>query len=214
MNFAQENQAGSRVTSFGIVVAIHVLMIWALVSGLAQKVVDAVKGPIETKVIEEIKPPPPEPEKIVPPPPDLKAPPPPFVPIPEISVQAPPPPTAIQTQSSTPPQVTDVRPAPPPAPAPVAAPAPRPERVSAGMLCPTMGKPELPSINFEGAAEYKVLGTVKGGRVVAVEIAVKRGVPDRRAQRQLISVIESTLRDTYKCTSDGIFEQEFVFKFE
>lgn len=213
MNFAQENQAGSRMTSFGIVILLHVLMIWALASGLARKVVEAVKGPIETKVIEEVKPPPPEPEKIVPPPPDLKAPPPPFVPVPEIQVQAPPPPNAPVVQSTTPPPAAVVRPSPPPAPAPVQAPAP-PAKVSAGMLCPTMGRPELPAVNWEGTAEYRVLGTVKSGRVVAVEIAVKRGVPDRRAQRQLIKAIEETIRDTYKCTTDGIFEQEFVFRIE
>ncbi len=214
MNFAQENQAGSRMTSFGIVILLHVLMIWALASGLARKVVEAVKGPIETKVIEEVKPPPPEPEKIVPPPPDLKAPPPPFVPVPEIQVQAPPPPNAPVVQSTTPAPAVDLRPAPPPAPAPVAAPAPvQNTKVSAGMLCPTLVKPEMPAINYEGTAEYKVLGTVKSGKVVAVEVAVKRGVPDRRAQRQLITAIENAVRE-YKCTTDGVFEQEFVFKIE
>lgn len=213
MNFAQENQAGSRMTSFGIVILLHVLMIWALASGLARKVVEAVKGPIETKVIEEVKPPPPEPEKIVPPPPDLKAPPPPFVPVPEIQVQAPPPPNAPVVQSTTPAPAVDLRPAPPPAPAPVAAPPAPPVKVSAGMLCPTLVKPEMPAINYEGRAEFKALGTVKNGKVVAIEIAVKRGVPDRRAQRQLISAIETALRE-YKCTTDGIFEQEFVFTIE
>ncbi|MBB5203835.1 protein TonB [Inhella inkyongensis] len=212
MNFAQENQTGSRMTSFGIVVAIHVAMIYALASGLATKVVEAVKGPIETKVVKEPPPPPPEPEKIVPPPPDLKAPPPPFVPIPEVSVQTPPAPNAIVTQSTTP-QPVVTKPEPAPAPAPVAAPAPRPEKVSAGMLCPTLVKPEMPALSIEGVAEMKVLGTVKGGRVVAIEFTKMAGISDRRAQRSLKGAIEAALGQ-YKCSSDGIFEQEFIFRIE
>eukprot|EP01136_Pigoraptor_vietnamica_P022575 Opistho-1_new@73882 len=99
MNFAQEKQGASRFTGFGIVVLIHVLIIWALASGLARKVVEAIK-PIETKVIEEQVKPPPPPEKVVPPPPDLKAPPPPFVPPPEFQVIAPPPVNAPVIQST------------------------------------------------------------------------------------------------------------------
>ena len=102
MNFAQDNNSSSRVTGFGIVVLIHVLLIWAIASGLAKKVVQAV-APIETKIVEEVKKPPPPPDKVVPPPPDLKAPPPPFIPPPEVQVTAPPPPTpAISRICSTP----------------------------------------------------------------------------------------------------------------
>ncbi|MFN7694478.1 MAG: energy transducer TonB [Burkholderiales bacterium] len=214
MDFAQESKAGSRATAFLAVVGVHALLIGAIVSGLAQKVVEKVTGPIETKVIEEIKPPPPPPEKIVPPPPDLKAPPPPFVPIPEINISAPPPPNAVTTQSTQVPPPAEFKPAPPPVvnppPAPVAAP---PAKVSAGMLCPTRSNPEMPSVQFEGVGEYVVLGTVRGGKVVAVEIRVKRGVGDRRAERAIRSNIEAALSQ-YRCNTDGIFEQEFVFKLE
>lgn len=213
MDFAQDGKAGSRTTAFVAVVGIHILMIWAIASGLAMKVVEKVAGPIETKVIEEIKPPPPPPEKIVPPPPDLKAPPPPFVPIPEIQVQAPPPPNAVTTQSTVVPPPAEFKPAPPPAaPAPPAPPA-APAKVTSGMLCPTNPQPEMPGISFDGTAEFVVLGTVRGGKVVATEIRVKRGIPDRRAQRQLLAAIESSMTQ-YRCTVDGIFEREFVFKLE
>ncbi|HEX2012933.1 MAG TPA: ABC transporter substrate-binding protein, partial [Roseateles sp.] len=104
MNFAQEKQGASRFTGIGIVILIHVLIIWALASGLARKAIEAVKGPIDVKVVEEKVKPPPPPEKVVPPPPDMKAPPPPFVPPPEVQVTAPPPPNAIQAPvSNTPP---------------------------------------------------------------------------------------------------------------
>jgi periplasmic protein TonB len=214
MDFARDSKASSRTTSFALVVLLHILMIWGIASGLARKAVEKVVGPIETKVIEEIKPPPPPPEKIVPPPPDLKAPPPPFVPIPEIQVQAPPPPAAIQTQSTQPPPPAEFKPAPPPVavPTPPAPPAPKPEKVAAGMLCPTMAKPEL-NANFEGVAEFVVVGTVRGGRVVSQEIRVKRGIPDRKALRQLQQSITEAMGQ-YKCATDGVFEQEFVFKLE
>jgi protein TonB len=93
MDFAEQQRDPKRhVIGIGAVVILHVLVVWALVSGLARKVVEVVKGPIEVKVIEEVikKPPPPE---VVPPPPKLAAPPPPFIPPPEINI-APPPTTA------------------------------------------------------------------------------------------------------------------------
>ena len=93
MNFAQQqNDPRRRLIGFGAVLLFHLLVVYALVSGLAKKVVDVVRAPIETKVIEEIKKPPPPPEVVVPPPPKLEAPPPPFIPPPEIQIATPPPP--------------------------------------------------------------------------------------------------------------------------
>jgi protein TonB len=37
---------------------------------------------------------------------------------------------------------------------------------------------------------------------------------DRKAQRALVQAIEATLRDTYECPGDHVFEQEFQFKIE
>lgn len=214
MNFAQEKQGASRFTGFGVVVLIHIVAIWALASGLAKDLVKKVTGPIDVKVIEEKVKPPPPPEKVVPPPPDLKAPPPPFVPPPEFQVTAPAPPApAIQSTQVAPPAVAEIRPA--PAPAPAAPPAaPRPAKVTAGMVCTKMGKPDMPSVNWSGEALYKAVATVKAGRVTAVEITSLRGGVDRKAQRALTQAIEATLRDTYECPGDHVFEQEFQFKIE
>jgi len=99
MPYQPQTTAPSRVVGFGLVVALHILVVYGLYSGLAKSVVEVLKGPIETKVIEELKkdePPPP------PPPPKFDEPPPPFVPPPEISVELPAAPaesTAINTQS-------------------------------------------------------------------------------------------------------------------
>lgn len=215
MNFAQEKQGASRFTGLGIVILIHVVAIYALASGLARDIVKKVTGPIDVKVIEEKVKPPPPPEKVVPPPPDMKAPPPPFVPPPEFQVTAPAPPApAIQSTQVAPPAVQEIRPAPAPAAPAPPAPAPRPAKITAGMVCTKMGKPEMPSVNWSGEALYKAVATVKAGRVTAVEITSLRGGVDRKAQRALVQAIEATLRDTYECPGDHVFEQEFQFKIE
>jgi protein TonB len=113
MDFSQPQQSSRRLMGFGFVVLLHVLIAYALVTGLARKVVEVVKGPIEVKVIEEIIKKPPPPPEVLPPPPKVAAPPPPFIPPPEINIT--PPPTLAPT-------ITAVTPEAPPGPqAPVIA---------------------------------------------------------------------------------------------
>lgn len=104
-------RSGRSVIGLAVVAVLHVVLGWALMSGLARHVIDVVKAPIETRLIDEIKPPPP-PEKL-PPPPKSVVPPPSFVPPPEVTVT--PPPVAQPTISTT-------AVAPPPAPVTLAAP--------------------------------------------------------------------------------------------
>lgn len=219
MNFAQAQQqgaGGSRYAGLVMVAGIHVIIIWALASGLASKMVEAVKGPIELSVVEEKLKPPPPPEKVAPPPPDMKAPPPPFMPPPEVQVAAPPPPNAIQAPvSNTPPPAREVAPTPPQPAAPPPAMAARPAGpIKASAVCTKMGKPEVPAVNWSGEAAYRALATVKAGRVVSAEITPLRGGVDRRAQRALLAAITETLQSTYECPGDHVFEQEFVFRID
>ena len=130
MNYAQPKPPARQVTGIAFVVALHVAIIYALVTGLATKVVDVIRQPIETRIIEEIKPPPPPPPKpVAPPPPKVLAPPPPFVPPPEVQVATPPSPNAIVAQSTTPTPSQAVAPPAPPAPA-------APVSASVGVACP------------------------------------------------------------------------------
>ena len=76
------------MTGLAIVVAFHVVLGYALVNGLARKIVQVVTQPLETKIIEETRPPPPD-KPPPPPPPKLVAPPPPYIPPPEVQVQVP-----------------------------------------------------------------------------------------------------------------------------
>lgn len=123
MDYAQQQRSwGKHLPSIALVVLLHILLGYALVTGLARRVVEVIKAPIETKIIEEIKKPPPDVPP--PPPPKLAAPPPPFVPPPEINIQVPQvqqaPAITVQT-TAPPPPVQAIAPPAPPAP-PVAAP--------------------------------------------------------------------------------------------
>ena len=114
---AQEHNGGKHAMGFAIVVGLHVVLGWAIMTGLAQRLVEVIKSPLETKIIEEVKPPPPPPPENLPPPPKMAPPPPSFVPPPEVNVHAPPTPgpTITTTQVAPPPTVVTVAP-----PAPVA----------------------------------------------------------------------------------------------
>ena len=216
MNFAQQQTNSTRASGFAIVVLIHVVLVWGISSGLARKAIEKVVGPIETKVIEEVKKAPPPPENLPPPPPQLKAPPPPFVPPPEIQITAPvvQAPTITQTTTAPPPR-TEIRPV--QAPVQVAPPPPRPAGpVKAGVACTKLVTPEVPGVNWSGEASFNVKGTVKNGKVVAIEVlsSQMRGGNDRRTQRALISSIEAAMSG-YECPgAEFQIQQEFVFKID
>jgi protein TonB len=120
----QQRNPGKHAVGIGVVVAMHVLLAWALISGLAQRVVEVVRQPIETKIIEDVKPPPPPPPPALPPPPKYAPPPPSYVPPPEVVVAPPPTPAPSITTVTTPPPPAPVTIAPAPSPAPPAPPAP------------------------------------------------------------------------------------------
>jgi protein TonB len=87
MDFSKRQSDPRRhVVGLTVVILFHVAVVYALVTGLAKKVVEVIRAPIETKVIEEVRKPPPPPEIVVPPPPRLEAPPPPFIPPPEVQI--------------------------------------------------------------------------------------------------------------------------------
>jgi protein TonB len=122
VSYVEPKQAGPRMSGLMLVVIFHIVLGYALVNGLARRIVEVVKAPLETKIIEEVKPPPPD-KPPPPPPPKLAAPPPPYIPPPEIQIAAP------QVQAPTITAVTQVKPTvdvpPPSRPAPPAPP-PRP----------------------------------------------------------------------------------------
>ena len=210
MNFAEaQADPRRRIVGFGAVLLFHALLVYALVTGLAKKVVDVVRAPIETKVIEEIKKPPPPPEVVVPPPPKLEAPPPPFIPPPEIQIATPPPPapTITATTPTPPPAPVAIAPAPPPVvaapPAPPAPPAPAPAVVTAGVACSNystvMGDVEYPR-------EALRAGIERGEAVMQFTLSPTgeiKEIKTVRSSNPIFSRNSARIINSFKCAGQG-----------
>src|SRR2546429_4839280 len=89
MSYAHPKSSFRPVIALVTVGIFHIVLIYALIHGLARKIVEVVRAPLETKIIEEVKRPPPEQPPPPPPPPKLATPPPPFIPPPEVQIQVP-----------------------------------------------------------------------------------------------------------------------------
>jgi protein TonB len=122
MDFARQQRDPTRhLIGISVVILVHAIVIYALVTGLARKAVEVIKKPLTATIIEEIKlpppPPPPPPKKIELP----KAPPPPpeqpYIPPPDIPPPVTPAEPVIAAPTITPPPAPYViTPPPPPAP--------------------------------------------------------------------------------------------------
>ena len=135
MSYADPQDSSRRLVGFAVVVVFHVVLVYALINGLARKIVEVIQAPLETKIIEEVKPPPPD-KPPPPPPPKLAMPPPPFIPPPEVRIDNPQP---VQNTISA---VSSVKPA-------AEAPIPRavaagPSRTAAVVDARNCAKPEYP----------------------------------------------------------------------
>jgi protein TonB len=151
--------------SIALVVLLHLLLLWAIQSGLANKVVQAAKVVVQAELISEIKP-------SLPPPPPPKPPPPAPPPPPTAPVVTTPSPAAIQLPAA--PAVA--APTPPTAPPAPSTPAVRTSAViQAGATC---AKPDYPSasrrLEEEGTVTLKFLIGVDG-RVMQAEVEKTSG---------------------------------------
>ncbi len=154
--------------SIALVVLLHVILLWAIQSGLATKVVQVAKVVVQAELISEVTPSLPPPPAPKPPEPAPKTPP----PAPTAPVVTTPSPAAIQLPAA-PPVAAPVAPAAPPAPA---APAVRTSAViQAGATC---AKPDYPSasrrLEEEGTVTLKFLIGVDG-RVIQAEVEKTSG---------------------------------------
>jgi protein TonB len=162
MKFGQQADPRRKLIGLGGVALLHVVVIWALVNGLARKAIEVLPLPIETKIIEDT--PKPDEEPPPPPPPELDIPPPAFVPPPEIVINRPPPkepPKTIRT-------VTQEVPPPPP-------PRAAPQRVAPVVKARNCREPDYPSISQR-------LGEV-GSVVVELLVGTDGRVSDSRIKQ-------------------------------
>ena len=166
---SRQRKPGKHLVGIGLVVVLHILIFWAINSGLARAFVKKIKGPVEAVLLEDQKPdipppPPPPPPKNLPPPP-----PPAYVPPVDVSVSAPAAANAIAAVSNTP-----VPQAPPAPPAPKA----DPVRTSAVVNSANCEKPEYPSasrrLEEEGTVHLKFL-VGADGKVIQSEVEKSSG---------------------------------------
>lgn len=170
---SRQRKPGKHLVGLGLVVVLHLLIFWAINSGLARSFVKKIKGPVEAVLLEEQKPdiPPPPPP---PPPKNLPPPPPAYVPPVEVQVAAPAAANAIAAVSNTP------QPVAPPVPTAIAPPAPprEPVRTSAVVNSANCEKPEYPSasrrLEEEGTVSLRFLVGVDG-RVMQSEVEKSSG---------------------------------------
>jgi protein TonB len=215
MDFAKR-QADPRRHLAGItfVILLHAFIVYALVTGLAKKVVDVVRAPIETKVIEEIKKPPPPQEVVVPPPPKMDAPPPPFIPPPEVQIQQPPPAQpSITVQQATPPPPQEFRPTPPVAAAAPAQAVP----VSAGVVCPNYST-VMGDVAFPREAMRQ--GIEKGEALIQFTVAANGAVKEAKvisATHPIFARNSLRIVGDYKCqgqSHDVLVRVPFGYKLD
>ena len=211
----------SRVKGIVIVVALHAVIGYALVSGMARKGLDLIKKPLEAVVIQEViippPPPPPPPKKVELPKelPKVQAPPPPFVPPPDVAPPVVSTAPVIVATPTPPPAPAVIAPPPPPAPPAPAAAAPAPvavgpKRASIGVACPTQVAPEMPRRAIQDGTEG----------VVKAQILIKNGVVQEvtilSGPRVFHAAVKNAIQQ-YKCVADGpevLATQEFSFKLD
>lgn len=199
-----------RYKGIAIVIALHLLIGWGIVSGTARNALVALKKPLEAVVIQEviIPPPPPPPPKEIKPPeaPKVDAPPPPFVPPPDVAPPATSTAPSIVSVAAPPPTPAVIAPPPPPA----APPKPAPNRGDLRVACPTQVPPEMPRKAIQDGSEgvVKAQALVKDG--VVKEVTIISG------PRVFHAAVKAAMMQ-YKCTADAteiLATQEFVFKIE
>lgn len=193
MDYAQQQRSpGKHLTGIVVVIILHVVLGYALMHGLATKVMNVIKQPIDTKIIEEVKKPPP-PDTPPPPPPKTVQMPPTFVPPPEVMIQAPVTAPVISTRTAVPPPVY----APPAPPAPVVSAPP-----SVGVACPNSQEIRT---NIKYPVQARKDG-LQGEVLIEMTIAANGDVKDvdvkSSTNRAFNSVAISASRQ-FKCTGQG-----------
>jgi len=173
------SRPGRKLVGVGAVIFLHMVVVYALVTGLARKVVDIIQEPVITTIVAEIPPPPPPPapDKPAPPTPKTAAPPPPYVPPPEVKVQPQPQENTIAAVSNVKPPTNDL-PTSVAQPSPAATQAPGPPAHTSARVAGNCEKPEYPRNSLrneeQGTVDVKlIIGT--DGRVVDAVIEKSSG---------------------------------------
>jgi periplasmic protein TonB len=197
MDYArQQRDPAKHAIGITFVVLVHVLVIWALLSGLGKAIVEVIKKPLNATIIEEIKlppPPPPPPKKIIEPPKTQQIVQP-YVPPPDIPVPTQTTEPVISNVTSTVPTTPNVI-----APVAVAPPAPKPA-IRQGVSCQKQERPTFPRAAIRA-------GVQKGTVNAVLSIDEKGNVTDVRiTSADPPRVFDNAVHDAlmeWKCLADG-----------
>ncbi|MGI9154958.1 MAG: energy transducer TonB, partial [Rubrivivax sp.] len=165
---SRQRKPTKHLVGLGLVVVLHLLLFWAISSGLARAVVKKIQGPVEAVLLEDTKP-------------DIPPPPPAYVPPVDVAVTAPAPVNAIAAvTAAAPTQAAPIAPAAvaPAAPAPAPAPPAPPVRVAAVVNSANCEKPDYPSasrrLEEEGTVSLRFL-VGADGKVIQSEVEKSSG---------------------------------------
>jgi protein TonB len=190
MDFArQQRDPTKHLIGIGFVVVVHVVVIYALLTGLARTVVEVIKKPLNATIIEELKappPPPPPPKKIIEAP-KVQQPVQAYVPPPDIPVPTTQEAPVISAVTATPPPEPFVIAAPVVAPPP---PAPKPA-IRRGILRISGDFPTYPRLAIKaGIAKGHVVARLnidEKGNVT--EVIIVAAEPARHFDRAVIDAL-------------------------
>lgn len=204
MSYVKQRNPARHAAGVGIVIALHVVIVYALLTGLANRVIEVVRQPVEAMIVDTPKPPPPPPVETVKPPPKelakpktLALPPPvrtPYVRPPEVAVPTPPSQNAIAAQS------VDPTPTPPAVPAPRVASASR--SASVGVVCPNSDQVRAAIRYPREALRDGITGNVVIEFTVSTDGAVKDLSVAQSADPVLDRAAENAVKQ-FKCVAQG-----------
>lgn len=192
MDFARQQRDPTRhLIGISVVILVHAIVIYALVTGLARRAVEVIKKPLTATIIEEIKlpppPPPPPPKKIeipkAPPPPEQPYIPPPDIPPPVTNTEP-----VIAAPTITPPVEPHViTPPPPPAPPP---PAPKPA-IRRGLVPIDKTDPIFPErARRDGVESGKVVARLQvDEKGVVTDVRIVSANPPRVFDREVVRAL-------------------------
>jgi protein TonB len=190
MDYARKQRDPTKhALGIGFVVLMHILLVYALITGLGRAIVEVVKKPLTATIIEELKlppPPPPPPKKIIETP---KATPPPqtYVPPPDVPVPTIEAPTITATTAAPPIEPHVIAPPAPPAP-----PEPPKPAVRRGVVRISGDNPEYPKAAIkDGIARGRVVARLnidEKGNVT--EVTIFSAEPTRYFDRAVVLALK------------------------
>lgn len=204
---AQQRTPRRRAVALGVMLAVHLIVAWALLSGLGHRVVEVIKAPIEARIVAEVRQQaPPAPANPLPPP-KLAPPPPAFVPPPEV---------VVNPQATAAPAISAVTALPP-----AAARSGQPAIADAKVCAPTRDDYPRAALRAEATGTTRIRFAVDAaGKLASLDVVKSAGptrehkMLDRVAADKLATCRFTPGVDETGRSVGGTFDIEYVWRIE